>query len=83
MKDSLSQDFILKIVNLLPVKVQASIDIAPLGISGKQDATKTVLSGMPEDWKARPETSSIAIEPQYRDGLPAYSLTIVRLKSKS
>ena len=82
-KDSLSQDFILKIVNLLPVKVQASIDLAPLGISGKQDATKTVLSGMPNDWKARPETSSIAIEPQYRDELPAYSLTIVRLKSKS
>ena len=46
------------------------------------DATKTVLSGMPDDWKARPETSSIAIAPQFRDELPAYSLTVVRLKSK-
>lgn len=81
-KDSLSQDLILKFVNLLPVKVQATIDLAPLGITGKQDATKTVLSGMPDDWKARPETSPVAIEPQYRDELPAYSLTVVRLKSK-
>ena len=81
-KDSLSQDLILKIVNLLPVKVQATIDLAPLGITGKQDATKTVLSGMPDDWKARPGTSSIAIAPQFRDELPAYSLTVVRLKSK-
>ena len=81
-KDSLSQDLILKIVNLLPVKVQANIDLAVLGITGKQDATKTVLSGMPDDWKARPETSSIAIAPQFRDELPAYSLTVVRLKSK-
>ena len=81
-KDSLSQDLILKIVNLLPVKVQANIDLAALGITGKQDATKTVLSGMPDDWKARPETSPVAIGPQYRDELPAYSLTVVKLKSK-
>ena len=81
-KDSLSQDLILKIVNLLPVKVQANIDLAALGITGKQDATKTVLSGMPDDWKARPETSPVAIAPQFRDELPAYSLTVVRLKSK-
>ena len=81
-KDSLSQDLILKIVNLLPVKVQATIDLAVLGITGKQDATKTVLSGMPDDWKARPETSPVAIGPQYRDELPAYSLTVVKLKSK-
>jgi len=53
-----------------------------LGITGKQDATKTVLSGMPDDWKARPETSPVAIGPQYRDELPAYSLTVVKLKSK-
>ena len=65
-KDSLSQDLILKIVNLLPVKVQATISTLPvLGITGKQDATKTVLSGMPDDWNARPETSPVAIGPQY------------------
>ena len=66
----------------MAILINKDSKVIVLGITGKQDATKTVLSGMPDDWKARPETSPVAIGPQYRDELPAYSLTVVKLKSK-
>lgn len=68
-------DRILKIVNMLPVEVEADIDINALGVKpGKYKAT--VICGAPDDKNVRPRHAEATLPAMI---LPAYSFTVIRL----
>ncbi|WP_210463551.1 alpha-L-arabinofuranosidase C-terminal domain-containing protein [Rufibacter roseolus] len=80
-RDPKSKDVILKMVNLLPVTVTSSVDLKGLGsFNGK--ATRTVLQGNPADKLLKPTKTIVALADLSNTELPAYSCTIIRLKSK-
>ncbi len=76
-KDSQTGDLIVKMVNLLPVAVNQTLDL-PAGRSVR--AAKSVLSGNPADKKITPAISEILIGQDSPIELPPYSLTIIRIK---
>ncbi len=75
-EDSESGERILKFVNMLPVDVNASVDVSSLGVKPGR-YTATVLSGMPDDDTARPQQTEITLPSL---ALPGYSFTVVRVK---
>ncbi len=79
-RDEVSGDVILKLVNLLPSTVKMDIDLSSLGEVGTQ-AIRTVLAGKDiNDNKARPVEDTIQLDGlQLHQELPAYSLTVIRL----
>jgi alpha-L-arabinofuranosidase len=80
-RDTKSNDVILKMVNLLPVTVVPSIDLKGLNIA-KQETIKTVLTGKPADKNAKPVTSPITVSELFSTELPAYSFTVIRIRTK-
>jgi alpha-L-arabinofuranosidase len=80
-RDSKSNDLILKMVNLLPVAVNARISLEGIGAINSA-ATRTVLTGAPDDKKARPVTDNITVGKDFQYVLPAYSFTVIRIKSE-
>lgn len=78
-KDSATGDYILKMVNLLPVAVNMSVDLSSLNISANE-AEMTVLSGTPGDKEARPVQDSIIMKPDTVINLPGYSFIVVRFR---
>ena len=80
-RDEATGDYLLKMVNMLPVEVEMKIDLSSLGGLETQ-ATCTVLSGQPADSQAIPVSNSIETE-QLQNGYrqPAYSFSVIRLKS--
>jgi len=79
--DTKSKDLIVKIVNLLPVSVKSKINLNGIDIANDK-AAKTVLQGMPTDKDARPAVSEITVSNQFNLELPAYSFTVIRVKTK-
>jgi len=78
-RDSNSNDLIVKMVNMLPVAVNTNVRLD--GITDFiASATRTVLSGIPTDKKARPVTDQIAVGGEFPCTLPAYSFTVIRIK---
>jgi alpha-L-arabinofuranosidase len=78
-RDSKSNDLIIKMVNMLPVAVNTNVRLD--GMSDlRSSATRTVLSGTPTDKKARPVTDQIAVSSEFPCTLPAYSFTVIRIK---
>lgn len=77
-RDSKSKDIIVKMVNLLPVAVNASVDLknATLG-----NAIKTVLKGDPSDQNAKPVVAACSASELMNAELPAYSFTVYRIKT--
>jgi alpha-L-arabinofuranosidase len=73
-------DVIIKLVNILPVAVKASINTA--GITTAAKATKTTLTGLPADTHAAPEVLEIAATELNALSLPPYSFTVIRCKAK-
>ncbi|MDR0766628.1 MAG: alpha-L-arabinofuranosidase [Odoribacteraceae bacterium] len=69
-------DVFVKLVNLLPVNV--NMELPDAGTSGSA-ATRTVLTGRPDDRGARPVTGSVDTSALSRVVLPPYSLTIFRI----
>jgi alpha-L-arabinofuranosidase len=80
-RDSKSNDLIIKMVNLLPVEVQSTVDLKGFDIAD-YNATKTVLQGKPDDKNAKPVKSACPVSETFVSGLPAYSLTVIRVKMK-
>lgn len=77
-KDTASGEITVKLVNLLPVAVNATLDL-----NLKQqifNATKTVLSGNPADKKVLPVSSSIKLTAGQQLEIPAYSFTVIKFK---
>lgn len=79
-KDSKTNDYIVKMVNFLPVAVNTNIDLTPLGIT-KANAELTVLHGAPDDKTAKPQASAITVSSSLAKELPAYSFTVLRIKN--
>lgn len=78
-RDSMTGDIILKMVNMLPVPVQTDIDLTSLGLTSSQGIL-TVLTGTPDDKLAQPVESVVSVPENYRSELPAYSFTVLRIK---
>jgi alpha-L-arabinofuranosidase len=82
-KDDVTGDYIVKLVNLLPVSVSADISVDGADLSGRR-VTKTLLSGEPADSNVRPVTSEV--DPvdgsSFSYTLPRYSFTVLRFDNK-
>ena len=77
-KDNVSGDLIVKLVNLLPVEVNTDIALPELkGMS--HTATKTLLTGNPSDTKATPSTSQLDVSESFVYEMPPYSFTVIRI----
>ena len=78
-RDVSSGDLIIKLVNLLPVSVNAELELPSL--KGKNvSAVKTVLAGQPNDAKARPVSGNMEVSEQFLYEMPAYSFSIIRIQ---
>jgi len=80
--DSKSNDIIVKMVNMLPVAVNAKVNLEDIG-EIMPSATRTVLTGVPDDNKARPVADNIAVSKDFRCSLPPYSFTVIRVKTNT
>jgi alpha-L-arabinofuranosidase len=80
-RDSKSNDLILKLVNMLPVAVSTQLNLKNLGVTASQ-ASRTVLTGTPDSKTALPITDTIAVSEVFSADMPAYSFTLIRIKTK-
>jgi len=79
-QDNASGDLIVKLVNMLPVAVIPSIDVSNLTTT--ENAGYTTFSGSPESTTARPISQTITVKEAFSKELPAYSFTVIRIKTK-
>ncbi len=79
--DEATGDYIVKLANLLPVPVEANLDLKAIKAGGKQ-ATVTVMAGAPDDSGVKPQASDIRLPKngKYDYTMPAYSFTVIRIK---
>jgi alpha-L-arabinofuranosidase len=77
--DSQNNDLIIKMVNLLPVAVQTVLDVQDFTISATK-ATRTVLTGQPDDKKLLPVSDEIAVGSDFEVELAPYSFSIIRIE---
>ncbi len=80
-RDEATGDMILKLVNLLPVEVNVSLDDAGLLSSGSQ-AAKSVFAGSYDSESVLPVETKINVSDINKTVLPPYSLTVVRVTGK-
>lgn len=78
-KDSKTNEWIVKMVNLLPVEVNTEIDMSPFN-SVSSTASVITLQGAPGDGDSVPKTSTIDLLKTLNYKLPAYSLSVIRFK---
>lgn len=79
-RDSKTGDYILKLANLLPVSVNAKIILKDL-VDLENEAVLSILRGEPTDENASPQNSIITISPEFEYKMPAYSFSVIRIKS--
>ena len=80
-RDSKSNDLIVKLVNMLPVAVNTKVNLEGIGVINAS-AIRTVLTGTPDDKKAKPVTDNITVSKAFPCSLPAYSFTVLRIKQE-
>jgi alpha-L-arabinofuranosidase len=80
-RDTKSNDVIVKMVNLLPVAVNASLNLKDIALADSK-GVKTVLQGNPADKNLKPVTSDCSVSENFTSELPPYSFTVIRLKTK-
>ena len=74
-RDEKTGEYIVKLVNMLPVEVHADVDLAPLGITATK-AKAEQLAGSPDDKDAKIKKVEITLPHAV---LPPYSFTVFRL----
>ena len=81
-KDSATGDYIVKLVNMLPVEVSSKVEFK--GISFVNPAVqKTVLTGSPRDENIVPVKEEMEVQEQgFTYTLPSYSFTVIRIGQK-
>lgn len=79
--DEQSGDVIVKLTNLLPVPVKATIGLGGL-VQNSVNATLEVLQGKPDDKTAAPKKSSMKVGQTTQYEMPAYSLSVIRIAKK-
>lgn len=77
--DKTSGDYIVKLVNLLPVSVKTKLDLSSLG-NLETKVSYTCLSGRPEDKQLLPVTSTISLSEVVDKEIPPYSFSVFRFK---
>lgn len=77
-RDSKTNDVIVKLVNMLPVSVRTEVNLNGLE-TGRLNGSKTVLTGSPADKQVRPTTEFIQATSNLPCNLPAYSFAVIRL----
>jgi alpha-L-arabinofuranosidase len=79
--DTVTKDLIIKLVNILPITVNSKIDLnGHIPISSS--TIKTVLRGNPTDKEVKPIYTAQTISEKFDIELPAYSFTILRIKTQ-
>lgn len=81
-RDTKTDDLIVKLVNMLPVAVNMSIDLKNGSLENKE-AIKSVLKGDPSDKNAKATVSTASLSELTNTELPAYSFTVYRIKAKT
>ncbi len=79
-EDEKSGDLILKMVNLLPVGINAVIDMDGFDLDG--NGTVTVLQGEPADEAVKPVETTIPFSPEFSYLIPEYSFSVIRFPAK-
>lgn len=81
-RDSRTNDLIVKLVNLLPVPTQTNIVLNDVpAIEGT--AELITLTGKPDDKQAKPATGTVRVSNDFDVDLPAYSFTLIRIKQNN
>lgn len=80
-RDTQTKAVIIKMVNLLPKAVQSTVDLSGINIASTT-ATRTVLQGRPDSKEARPVVSDYPVAEKFTTELPAWSFTVIRIKTK-
>ena len=80
-RDEATGDIVVKLANLLPVSVSTTVDLGKL-VDGPRTAIMEQLQGQPDDSKAKPTTSTISAGSKTSISLPAYSLSVIRIKAQ-
>ncbi|MCL1821731.1 MAG: carbohydrate binding domain-containing protein [Prolixibacteraceae bacterium] len=78
-RNSKTEDLIIKLINLLPVAANIKLNIGHTAIEASE-AERTILSGKPDDRNAVPVTVAMKPSDLNKLELPPYSLTILRFK---
>lgn len=81
-KDSKTGDLIVKLVNILSAATRTNIRLDGVAVVDTH-AVKTVLSGALEDTDLKPQTSDCTVGCDFTCELPAYSLSVIRIKKVS
>lgn len=79
-RDSKTNDIILKLVNMLPAPVESEFDFSGLNIAG-QEAVLNILKGLPADSKVLSVESKIQVSEKFSYTLPPYSMSVIRIKT--
>lgn len=77
-RDRETGDIIIKMVNLLPVAVNASFETKDIQIP-QGEARRIRLTGTPGDLTAKPQEGTVIAGPQFMEELPPYSFTLIRI----
>lgn len=78
-KDEQTGDYIVKLVNLLPVEVTSQVKLDGAALVNPT-ATKTILTGDPKDKAAKSITSDFEVKGNdFAYTMPAYSFTVIRV----
>ena len=78
-KDEATGDYIVKLVNMLPVAANVNLDLVPLGVTAAKVMAEQ-LAGDP----AATDTAVKKVEISLPEAvLPPYSFTVIRLSSKA
>lgn len=82
-RDERSGDYIVRLVNMLPVEVSADVRLDGVELQGAT-AVRTVLTGDPKDKNASPVTSDFGIDGAgFNCAMPKYSFTVIRIKGEN
>ncbi len=80
-RDTKTNDVIIKMVNMLPVTVNASMDLSGIGIKESKAKTFT-LRGNPSDKNVKAVEGDYSVAEKFTSELPAYSFTVIRIKGR-
>lgn len=77
--DSESGETVVKLINLLPVECEMSVDLDTIG--SPRDAVKTVLTcAKPDDESAKISEARVRLGGSFTENLPPYSLVVIKFK---
>jgi len=80
-RNSLTNEVIIKMVNMLPVVVKSNIKLENINLP-ETNASVTLLTGKPDDKTAKPVASTMTISNEFVYEMPAYSFVVIRAKAQ-